>query len=186
MYTFWKKFSETGHSSHLVIRLSSTLHTLVEKFLVVNEMFCYIFCLCLFFLLVQVMLFLGKKKWRPSQISQSINSPTRVALMCSSSRHLTRNAIPWNLSNQRPAWDPPCWSGKLPWTGKSRVHFTELLCLPAPSSFLSLHGVETSRGGPRLACYLQASNPYQFNLWGPWPADPVTWLWNPHFFPISL
>ena len=63
MYTFWKKFSETGHSSHLVIRLSSTLHTLVEKFLVVNEMFCYIFCLFSpFFVLVQVMLFLGKKK----------------------------------------------------------------------------------------------------------------------------
>ena len=100
--------------------------------------------LSFFFLLVQIMLFLGKKKWRPSQISQSINSPTRVALMCSSSHHLTWNAIPRNLSNQRPAWDPPCWSRKLPWTGKSRVHFTELLCLPAPSSFLFRHGVETS------------------------------------------
>ena len=134
------------------------------------------------------MLFLGKKKWRPSQISQSINSPTRVALMCSSSHHLTWNAIPWNLSNQRPAWDPPCWSGKLPWTAKSRVHITELLCLPAPSSFLFLHGVETSWGGPRLACYLQACNPYQFNLWGPWPVDPVTWLafWRTGVLPVPF
>ena len=48
---------------------------------------------------------------------------------------------------------------------------------PAPSPFFSRDGVEVPWGVVGLARWLPVSNPYQFNLRGPWPMDQVTWLW---------
>ena len=100
---------------------------------------------------------MGRLIWidGPTKSFRALTPPTRVALVCSYSHHLTQDTIPWNLDDLKPAWDPPSRSLKLPWTGKSRVHFTEPLRWTCPFTILfprwCWSAVGRRRAGPLAA-----------------------------------